>query len=144
MKKKYRFFLNPYRNMAFTKCPKCEGKTKVRKFCLMIHCGPPKPRPGQRIQLLSLNKSCKFCPYCELIIAKKAELEEVLQPMFSQMGIPFSAENYFVMGTMSREDWKQNQKEPLEIKEAIKRIAVFRDVWDFEVRPAGWYFEDEN
>ena len=36
----HRFFLNPYEDMAFTKCPKCEAKTKVRKFPLVIHIEP--------------------------------------------------------------------------------------------------------
>lgn len=143
-KKKYRFFLNPYQDMAFTKCPKCDGKTKIRKFCLVINCGPPKPRPGDRMQMLSLNKTCRFCPYCELIIVKKEELEEVLRPMFSKMDIPFSEENYFVMGTMSREDWKKGQKEPMDPRKAIEKMAIFRDVWTFEVRPPGWYPEDAD
>ena len=30
------FWLNPYREMAFTRCPKCEGKTMVRKKRLAI------------------------------------------------------------------------------------------------------------
>jgi len=35
-KEKYNFFLNPYTDAAFTKCPKCDGKTKVKKFPLLI------------------------------------------------------------------------------------------------------------
>ena len=31
------FFLNPYEDAAFTRCPKCETKTMVRKFPLVIH-----------------------------------------------------------------------------------------------------------
>jgi len=29
------FFLNPYQDMAFTRCPKCKEKTKIRKHCLV-------------------------------------------------------------------------------------------------------------
>lgn len=34
------FFLNPYGDMAFTRCPKCEQKTKIRKYCLVVHMDP--------------------------------------------------------------------------------------------------------
>ena len=44
------FFLNPYDDAAFTRCPNCEEKTKIRKYCLLIHIDPK--------HLLSLNKSC--------------------------------------------------------------------------------------
>jgi len=37
----HRFFLNPYRDMRFTSCPKCNGKTKLRKLPLAIHVNPP-------------------------------------------------------------------------------------------------------
>ncbi len=39
-KKRHRFFLSPYMDNAFTRCPKCEGKTKLRKFPLVIHIEP--------------------------------------------------------------------------------------------------------
>jgi|GEM_PF-7009059 hypothetical protein len=39
-KEKYYFFPNPYEDCAFTKCPKCETKTKVRKFILLISIEP--------------------------------------------------------------------------------------------------------
>ncbi len=67
--KLHKFFLNPYTDCAFTKCPKCDSKTKVRKFPLVISIKPQ--------QLLILNKQCKYCP-CDLIIAKKQELESLM------------------------------------------------------------------
>ena len=39
-KTRHYFFLNPYEDYAFTKCPKCDEKTKVRKFPLAIHIDP--------------------------------------------------------------------------------------------------------
>ena len=51
----FAFFLNPYPDQRFTRCPKCEGKTKLRKLPLLIHLQP--------INLMALNKSCRYCPY---------------------------------------------------------------------------------
>jgi len=60
-RRRYYFFLNPYGDAAFTKCPKCESSTKIRKSSLVIHIDPQ--------QLLLLNKKCRYCVKCNLIIA---------------------------------------------------------------------------
>ncbi len=64
------FFLNPYQDARFTSCPKCGGKTKLRKLSLVIHVEGP--------ILLSLNKTCRYCLYCDLLIAHQDELEAQL------------------------------------------------------------------
>ena len=76
LKKKHKFFLNPYSDCAFTKCPKCETKTKVRKFPLVIHIEPQ--------QIFLLNKQCKYCPNCDLIIVKKQEIESLMTASFME------------------------------------------------------------
>lgn len=47
--------------------------------------------------------------------------------------------NYLVMGTVDRKDWKQGSQDLLPPSEIIKRMYVFKDIWDFEIIPAGWY-----
>ncbi len=121
--KRHKFFLNTYVDCGFTKCPKCDAKTKIRKFPLVIHV-----EPGQ---LLLLNKKCKYCPGCDLIIAKKQELESLI-PSLSQ-------NEYLVMGTLERKDWQEGNKGFLPSSEIIDRMYIFKKVWDFEVIPAGWY-----
>ncbi|MDF5718506.1 MAG: hypothetical protein PUP93_32740 [Rhizonema sp. NSF051] len=131
LKKRHRFFLNPYDDCAFTKCPKCDMKTKVRKFPLVIHIEPQ--------QLLLLNKQCKYCTNCDLIIAKKQELEPLMAVSFSQSNPTIIGNNYFVMGTVDRKDWKEGNQNSLPPSEMLERIYIFKDVWNFEVIPAGWY-----
>ena len=127
------FFLNPYSDMAFTRCPKCEEKTKIRKYCLLIHIEPR--------GLFSLNKSCRYCPECDLIIVKQAELEGFLAAICEQHAPALVGHEYFVYGTMDRKDWKLGQLGKLNEQEAIERAYPFKNVWEFEVRPAGWYLE---
>ena len=126
--KRHNFFLNPYTDCAFTKCPKCDIPMKVRKYPLVIHIEPR--------QLFLLNKKCKYCINCDLIIAKKQEIETyiamALEPELSQ-------NEYLVMGTVDRKDWREGNKGALEQHEIIERMYVFKDIWDFEVIPAGWY-----
>jgi hypothetical protein len=126
-KKRHKFFLNPYSDCAFTKCPKCESKTKVRKYPLVIGVEPQ--------QLFLLNKKCKYCPSCDLIIAKKQEIESFLALALPQL----SNNDYLVIGTLDRQDWVQGNKGSFSPSEMIDRMYIFKTVWDFEVRPAGWY-----
>ncbi len=131
LKKRHRFFLNPYNDCAFTKCPKCEIKTKIRKFPLVIHIEPQ--------QLLLLNKQCKYCTNCDLIIAKKQEIEPLMAVSFSQSNPKIIGNNYLVMGTVDKKDWKEGNQNSLSPSEMLERIYVFKDVWNFDVIPAGWY-----
>ncbi|NQE45973.1 hypothetical protein C5S31_08125 [ANME-1 cluster archaeon GoMg2] len=125
------FFLNPYDDMAFTRCPKCEQKTKIRKYCLVIHIDPK--------HLFSLNKSCRYCPECDLIIVKQADLEGLLTAGCEQNAPEIEGNDYFVFGTMDRTDWKKAQAGKMSQQEAIKRAFPFKDAWKFKVIPAGWY-----
>ena len=128
-------FLNPYHDTAFTRCPKCEEKTKIRKYCLVIHIDPK--------QLLSLNKSCRYCPTCDLIIVKHAELKGILTAFCEQNAPEIEGNDFFVLGTMDRKDWKKGQTEEMSQQEAIKRLFPFKDAWDFEVIPAGSYPKEQ-
>jgi site-specific recombinase XerD len=64
---RYCFFLNPYRDVRFTTCPQGGGKTRQRKLPLVIHVDP--------VQLIALNKTCRYCPGCDLLIAHQDEVE---------------------------------------------------------------------
>lgn len=128
---KHYFFRNPYPDISFTRCPKCEEKTKIRKFCILIHIDPK--------YIFSINKSCRYCPKCDLIIAKQAELESLLAAICESYAPDTINNEYFVFGTMDRKDWKSAQTGKIHLHESLNRSYPFKDVWNFEVRPAGWY-----
>jgi hypothetical protein len=111
--------------MAFTRCPKCDGKTKIGKHYLVIHIDPK--------FLLSLNKICRYCPYCDLIIVKQAELEGLLAAICEQYEPDIVGNEYFVFGTLDRKDWKDGQTGKISQQEGIKRSYPFKEVWEFEV-----------
>ncbi len=130
-KTKHYFFLNPYEDYAFTKCPKCNNKTRLRKFPLVIHIEPQ--------QLFMLNKKCKYCTTCDLIIAKKSEVESLMSYRFEKVDPSIVGNKYFVFGTLSRSDWQHYSKTPTGSGIAIDQVSVFKDVLDFEMVPGGWY-----
>ena len=130
-KEKYQFFLNPYTEYAFTKCPKCDGKTKVKKFPLVIFI--------EKIKfVLNLNKTCKYCPYCELIIAKKEELKPIAE------AYDVKIEDFFIYGTLPIEIYKQYENKQINPKGFDKMAIPFKDVWKFKVQPAGVYPASRN
>ncbi len=135
-RRRHYFFLNPYEDAAFTKCPKCESNTKIRKFPLVIHIDPQ--------QLLLLNKKCRYCVKCDLIIAKKSELESLMAACFEPSKPEIIGNNYLVMGVTQRRDWLESKKGKMPQGETIERMLVFKDILNFELVPAGWYREGEN
>ncbi len=131
MKKRHYFFLNPYQDCAFTKCPQCNAKTKVRKYPLVIHIEPQ--------QLFLLNKQCKYCVACDLIITKQFEIEQQLTIGLFEIDPGIIGNDYLVMGTLDKKDWRKREKESRHPSEILKKMYAFKDHLDFEVIPAGCY-----
>src|SRR3989442_6491365 len=102
---RYRFFLNPYTDVRFTTCPQCSGKTKVRKLPLVIHIDP--------MQLVALNKTCRYCPRCDLLIAHQDELEAWLAGVFGQQKPEIVGNHYLVVGTDDRGRWRRRTRTQL-------------------------------
>lgn len=131
---KYYFFLNPYRDCSFTRCPKCDNKTKIKKLPLAILLEKKK-------MIFILNKTCKFCPYCELIIAKKYELDSIVMQF---LGLRSIKENdYFVMGTQDKAVYHEGLNKELIKENPLEGISVFKNVWNFEVQPSYWGFKEK-
>lgn len=136
LKTRHRFFLSPYKDIAFTKCPKCDGKTKLRKFPLVIHIEPK--------QIFVLNKNCRYCTGCDLIIAKRVEVEGLMANCFEKVNPEIVGNEYLIFGTVEKRDWREINKGKLSLDEIIKSVYVFKDVWNFEMIPAGWYPSDKG
>jgi hypothetical protein len=102
----------------------------VRKFPLVIHVEPLNP--------VALNKSCRYCPRCDLIIAHQDEIETQLTILFSERDPSIVGNEYLVMGTLDRAIWRQSRKEPMPIGELLDQLYVFAQVLQFEPEHYGW------
>lgn len=129
-KTRHYFFLNPYENEAFTRCPKCGMKTKLRKYPLVIHIEPN--------QLLCLNKSCKYCEKCDLIIEKQAEIESLMATVIENIDPSIVGNEYLVIGTLDKTDWRQSSKQTTYPQETLEKVYIFKDVKHFELVSGGW------
>ena len=124
---RYQFFLNPYQDARFTRCPKCEVKTRQKKLPLVIHVND--------WGMFVLNKTCRFCPGCHLPIVHQDDLEAYLTAFFEQHAPEVVGSDYLVIGTVDRPDWKRGTHTPMGTDEMIDCLHDFKDVLQFEVTP---------
>jgi hypothetical protein len=125
------FFLNPYQDCAFTKCPKCDNKTKVRKYPLVIHIDPE--------QILNLNKTCKYCTECDLIIVKQVDIEALMTACLEKERPSIIGNDYLVIGTLNRSDWRDSQEKSV-TSVVMEKVHPFKNMLSFEPMPS-WQLE---
>ena len=93
---RYSFVLSPHVNARFTKCPRCEAKTRARKIPFVIHV--------DRVRLVVLRKTCRLCVKCELVIVHQAEIEPLMAASVGQAVVTQS--QYLVVGTVNPRVWR--------------------------------------
>jgi len=127
---RYRFVLNPYEDVRFSSCPNCNRKTRLRKVPLLIHVDPMNP--------VALNKSCRYCPDCDLLIVHQDELEAQLAALFSTHKPEVVGNDYLVIGTLDRADWQRGRKTPFAAGKLLDILHDFKEVVKIEVDRGGW------
>jgi hypothetical protein len=66
----YRFISNSHRDVRFSTCLNCAGKTIIRKVPLFIHAQPSHPT--------TINMNYRYCQKRDILIAYQNELEHML------------------------------------------------------------------
>ena len=130
---RYSFVLNPHPRERFTRCPRCEAKTLVRKIPLVIHIDPA--------GLVMLRKTCRLCVDCEILIAHQAEIEQLIYAL--EQGKPEKRE-YLVLGTLGTKTWRRGLTGNVTVQELVDHMADFKDYMRIDYTPGGWYRSDET
>jgi hypothetical protein len=86
---------------------------------------------------VALNKTCRYCPACDLLIAHQDELEAQLAASFAARNPELIGNDYRVIGTLDRPDWRRGTKTPLPIQETVALLHDFTAVLRFEL-VGGW------
>lgn len=125
---KHIFFLNPYTNERFTRCPKCGGKTLKRKRPFLIHIDPQ--------LLMNCNLTTPYCPVCDLIIMHQDVLEQFLAESCERNGRPdLIGNNYLVIGTVERSAFARSFEDThLTFEDTVAHSHDFKEVVRFEIR----------
>jgi hypothetical protein len=131
---RYRFFLNPYQDVRFTRYPQCDGKTLLRKLPLVIHVDP--------MQVVSLNKTCRSCPHCDLLIAHQNEVEHFLASVFSEEKPEVVGNDDLIIGTLDRPAWKRGMQHHMILQEMLEELHAFKEVVTFKL--TGGWVKDER
>ncbi len=133
---RYSFILNPYTDLRLSRCPKCNQLTRMRKFALLVYI--------EQFGMLSLGKTCRFCPHCDLIMVHQDELESLMASIFAEQRPDVIGNDYLVIGTVDRNVWRKGLKKGQTAEEVLKHTADFKEVLDLEYEPGGWYPSTEG
>jgi hypothetical protein len=82
-----------------------------------------------------MNTVCRYCPYCDLLIAHQDELEDVLATVFTVLDPEIVGNKYVIVGTLDRADWKRIDQNNLPFQDTLDALHDFKDEVTFE--PAG-------
>jgi len=126
----YRFILNPYTDVRFSTCPKCYGKMMVRKVPLFIHVQPKYPT--------TINKHCRYCPKCDILIAHQDELEHALALTYEKRQPEIIGNEYFVLGTLEPSSWRKRERVSLGMENVQEHVHDFKERLGIEYTPAHW------
>jgi hypothetical protein len=134
---RYFFVLNPHSQPRFTKCPRCEAKTRVRKIPLVIHV----PSVG----LVTLGKTCRLCLNCQILIAHKAEVDSLIDALRRRQGVKDSGEEYLVLGTTDFRTWRRGFAGGASFfDELVQHMAEFKGHLTVDYTPGGWVPPEEG
>lgn len=127
---RYRFILNPHTELRCSTCPECGRKTLLRKVPLTVHVDPH--------HLTMLNKHCRYCPDCDLLICHQDELEHLLVQTFEHRSPEIVGNDYLVLGTFDKATWRLREKEPILIGDLPEYLHDFKEYLELEYSPAHW------
>ena len=108
----------------------------VRKVPLFIHVQPTYPT--------MINKSCRYCPQCEILIVHQDELEQVLAFTYQKHKPEIIGNEYLVLGTLDPPSWRKREKEPIGFANVQEHVHDFKEYLNVKYTPAHWGSADEN
>jgi hypothetical protein len=111
---RYRFALNPFPEVRWARCPRCEKLMHARKFPLLI--------AWLDGTMLVLGYTCRYCTPCEFIIAHQHEVEEEIA-IFRAAHPGTANGEYGVIATVERKTWKASLAKPLEMREVFDHAS---------------------
>jgi len=128
---RHTFCMNPFPERRFNECVACNRKTGQRKLPLLIHVDPH--------HLIALNFTCRYCNACDLLIARKDEIEHCLTETFRSMAPQSIGNDYLVIGTVEHSVWQRNIKNPLPPSEMLDHVHDFVHVSTVRRSAGGWF-----
>ena len=133
---RYSFVLNPHIRTKFTKCPRCNAPTRLRKLALLIHVEHP---AGARLAIL--GKTCRLCVECEMLIAHEADISQLLVAFGLAPG--GGSPSYVVLGTVALPVWRAGLTRSVTLDAVRAYAADFKQYMRIDITRGGWSRDNE-
>jgi hypothetical protein len=134
---RYSFVLNPHTDVRFTKCPRCEAPTRVRKLALVVHV---EHSDGPRLAIL--GKTCRLCVVCETLVVQEADVERLVAA--SGLGAKGLKPVYLVLGTVAPQMYRRGLAGGVSLPDIREHMADFKAYLNVDVTPRGRYPKSET
>ena len=108
----------------------------MRKVPLFIHVQPTYPT--------TINKHCRYCPKCDILIVHQDELERMLTLAFQNRKPEIIGNDYLVLGTLEPSSWCKREKEPIEFGNVQEHVHDFKGYLNVKYISAHWGPADKN
>jgi hypothetical protein len=79
-----------------------------------------------------LNKTCRYCPDCNLLIAHQNELDDLITRAFTVLNPEIVGNRYLVIGTVGQADRKRIDEKKLPVQDTIEALHDFEEVVIFK------------
>ena len=90
-----------------------------------------------------INKTYRYCPGCDLLIAHEEELRALSNGLFSQLEPEAVGREFLVVGTLERAAWRQGTVKPLQQVETLAALHDFREYMNYELT-GGWHRDETS
>lgn len=91
---------------------------------------------------MSLGKTARYCPRCELIIVRQKDLEEELCIFFDQYSPDLIGNDYFVLGTLPLKAWKEGLRGvKYDLEQIVEHVSDFKKHLELKMERGGWRYE---
>lgn len=102
----------------------------MRKVPLFIHIQPTYPT--------TINKKCRYCHKCDILIAHQDELEHMLALAYQKRKPEIIGNEYLVLGTLEPSSWRKREKEPVGFGNVQEHLHDFKEYLEVKYSPAHW------
>jgi hypothetical protein len=82
------------------------------------------------------TKPTRYCPPCDLLLAHKDILEDLLARMCAERAPEAIGNDYLVVGTMDRSDWHEGVHAGVPLAEMLRSLDDFKRVVSCKPAPA--------
>ena len=88
---------------------------------------------------MALNFTCRYCERCDLLICHKGNLEHVLATLFEQRDPSVIGNDYFILGTVEKNAWRDGLTQPKSPAEILPQLHDFKSYQELRMTVGGLF-----